>query len=190
MSKIRIYGVPWSRASRCLWMLEELGAEYESIPVADSRDPDYLAINPNGRVPALVDGDVIIWESLAINLYLARRFPSDLSAQSLSEEAHVLKWSFWAESELECSFNHIGSLDEVPAEIYERTLHVLDTALSSTGCLIGGRFTVADLNVANMFNGPVSSRLDLSRHPHLHKWLSSSRARPAASRVLERIRGN
>jgi glutathione S-transferase len=98
---IQIYGVPWSRASRCLWVLEEVGAEYSKLPVVDTRAPDYLAINPNGRVPALVDDDVVIWESLAINLYLARRFPSDLSPKSMPEEAHVLKWSFWAESELE-----------------------------------------------------------------------------------------
>ena len=51
---VRIYGVPWSRASRCLWMLEEVGAEYECVPIANSRDPAYLAINPNGRVPTLL----------------------------------------------------------------------------------------------------------------------------------------
>ena len=52
MTTIRLYGVPWSRASRCLWMLEELGVEYENVPVAETRAPEYLAINPNGRVPA------------------------------------------------------------------------------------------------------------------------------------------
>ncbi len=185
---VRIYGVPWSRASRCLWMLEEVGAEYECVSIVDSRDPDYLAINPNGRVPALVDGDVVIWESLAINLYLARRFPSNLSPRSISEEAHILKWSFWAESELECFFNRIASLEEVPAEWYEQTLRVLDTALSSAGYLVGGRFTVADVNAVNMFNGPVSASLDFSRHTHIQKWLSGCRARPAARRVLERIK--
>ena len=185
---VRIYGVPWSRASRCLWMLEEVGAEYESVHIVDSHAPDYLAINPNGRVPALVDGDVVIWESLAINLYLARRFPSNLSPKSISEEAHVLKWSFWAESELECFFNRIASAEEIPKEWYERSLRVLDTALSSAGYLVGGRFTVADINAANMFNGPVSANLDFSRHTHVQEWLSRCRARPAARRVLECIK--
>ena len=183
---IRIYGVPWSRASRCLWMLEELGVEFESVPIANTRESAYLAINPNGRVPALVDGEIVVWESLAINLYLARRFPSSLSAQSLSEEADTLKWSFWAESELECFFNHIASLEDVADDWYERAPRVLDAALSATGHLVGGRFTIADLNVANMFNGPVSSSLDFSRYPHLLKWLLACRERPAARRVLKR----
>ena len=65
---IRLYGVPWSRASRCLWMLEELGVPYENVPIAKTREPDYLAINPNGRIPALDDDGVVMWESLAINL--------------------------------------------------------------------------------------------------------------------------
>ena len=185
---IQIYGVPWSRASRCLWMLEEVGADYENIPITNSRDPAYLAINPNGRVPALVDGDVVLWESLAINLYLARRFPSRLSPKSISEEAHVLKWSFWAESELESFFNRVASLDEIPATWYERTLRVIDTALSSAGYLVGERFTVADINAVNMFNGPVSASLDLSGHTHLQAWLADCRARPAAQRVLARIK--
>lgn len=144
-------------------MLEELGVEYENVPVANTRAPEHLAIDPNGRVPALVDGDTVMWESLAINLYLARRFPSDLSAKSQGEEADVLKWSFWAQSELEDFFEHIASLEEIPADWYERAPRVLDGALGSRGYLVGGRFTVADLNVANMFNGPVSSRLDLAR---------------------------
>ncbi len=186
---IRVYGVPWSRASRCLWMLEELGVEYENVLVLDAKnDESYRAINPNGRVPALVDGDLVMWESLAINLYLARRIPSDLSPKSLAEEAHALKWTLWAQSEWETLFANAGRIEEVDAERLARLLHALDSALEETGYLIDGRFTVADLNVANMFNGPVSGRLDLSRHPHVAKWLAAARARPAARSVLERIK--
>lgn len=183
---IRLYGVPRSRASRCLWLLEELGVPYENVPIAKTREPDYLAINPNGRIPALDDDGVVMWESLAINLYLARRFPSELSPRDLAEEAHVLKWSFWAQSELEEFFNHTAALEEIPGDWYERTLRVLDRALASEPHLVGGRFTVADLNVACMFSGPVSSTLDLSGHPHAGKWLAACRARPAAQRVIRR----
>ena len=183
---IRLYGVPWSRASRCLWLLEELGVEYENVPIAKTRTPEYLAVNPNGRIPALIDGDVVMFESLAINLYLAKRFPTELSAKSLAEEADVLKWSFWAQSELETFFEGIATLEQIAAEWHDGPPRVLDDALVANGFLVGGRFTVADLNVANMFNGPVSSRIDFARRPHVQRWLASCRARPAARRVLER----
>jgi glutathione S-transferase len=167
-------------------MLEEVGADYENIPVKDLRSPEFLRLNPNGRVPVLVDDELVLWESLAINLYLARRFPTGLSPRSLSEEGEALKWSFWAESQMEAILNGIASIEAVPVEWRDRTLDTLDTALAPTGHLVGGRFTVADLNVANMFNGPVSARLDLSAHPSIEQWLSSSRARPAAEIVFRR----
>jgi glutathione S-transferase len=184
--RLQLFGAPWSRASRCLWMLEELGVPYESVTVRDTRSPEHLARNPNGRVPVLVDGDVALFESLAINLYLAKRFPSPLSAATLAEEGRIVQWSMWAQSEMEAALNGIASLETVPAEWRERTLGVLDGALRGDGQLVGGRFTVADLNLANMFNGPVSSRFDLSPHPALANWLERCRARPAARRVFAR----
>lgn len=183
---IQLFGAPWSRASRCLWLLEELGVPYDNPMVADTRSPEHLARNPNGRVPVLVDGDVVLFESLAINLYLAKRFPSPLSPASLAEEGQALQWSFWAESEWEATFNRAASLGDLPAQWCERTLGVLDGALRRDEHLVGGRFTVADLNLLNMFNGPVSSRLDLSAHPAAAKWRAAGRARPAARRVFAR----
>jgi len=180
MSPIRLHGVPWSRASRCLWMLEEIGARYENVAVADTRSREHLARNPNGRVPVLEDGPLVMWESLAINLHLAKRFPSDLSPKSLSEEAQALDWSFWAESELERHFN------EIPGDWLADVLGKLEAALEKGPHLIAPRFTVADLNVANMFNGPVSSRLDFGAHPRASAWLQACRSRPAARRVFQR----
>ena len=72
---IKLYGIPASRASRCLWMLEELGVQYENVPVnfiGEAQKPDYLKLNPNGKVPTLDDDGLILFESLAINLHLAR----------------------------------------------------------------------------------------------------------------------
>ena len=168
-------------------MLEEVGARYESVPVSDPRDPAFRGLNPNGRVPTLVDGELVLFESLAINLYLAKRFVSDLSARTPAEEAWLLQWSFWAENELEAFFNDISTLEEIPETFYAGPLRVLDDVLAE-GTLVGGRFTVADLNVANMFNGPISAQLDLSRHGRVDAWLAASRRRPAARRVLERVR--
>jgi len=79
---IKLYGVPQAPAMRALWMLDELGLPYENVKVnfatGDTRKPEYLRINPNGHIPALQDGDLIIWESMAINLYLARKYDKGL----------------------------------------------------------------------------------------------------------------
>src|SRR5438046_10725585 len=88
MSSLRIYGIARTRAFRALWIAKELGLDYEHIPVeigeAGARKPDYLAINPNGRLPAIDDDGFVLWESLAITLYLAKK-------RSRSEERRVGK---------------------------------------------------------------------------------------------------
>ncbi|WFU38323.1 glutathione S-transferase [Bradyrhizobium sp. CB82] len=75
---LQLYGNTRSRATRCLWMLEEIGQPYELIERStradDLQTPDYLRLNPNARIPTLVDGDLVLWESMAINLYLAQKF--------------------------------------------------------------------------------------------------------------------
>ena len=77
MSRLRIYGVARSRAFRVIWTAKELGLDYEHIPVEIGQDgarkPDYLAINPNGRLPTIDDGGFTLWESLAITLYFAKK---------------------------------------------------------------------------------------------------------------------
>ena len=90
MSKLRIYGIARTRAFRALWIAEELGLDYEHVPVeigaAGARQPDYLAINPNGRLPAIEDDGFILWESLAITLYLAKKhgrlYPTTLEGEA------------------------------------------------------------------------------------------------------------
>ena len=75
MSKPKLFGISGSRALRSIWAIEEVGIDYEHVPVsfgADSKESTYLAVNPNGRVPALVDGDLQLFESMAINMYLAK----------------------------------------------------------------------------------------------------------------------
>ena len=73
---LQLYGTPRSRANRCLWMLEEMGQPYELVEKSahpdDLQTAEYLRLNPNARIPTLVDGDLVVWESLAINLYLAQ----------------------------------------------------------------------------------------------------------------------
>jgi glutathione S-transferase len=102
---IRLYGTAISRANRCLWALEELGLAYEHVPTRfneESKTREYLHINPNGRVPTLVDGDEVLWESIAINLYLADKYGAvPFWPRSPEERGKVYQWSLWAVNEIE-----------------------------------------------------------------------------------------
>src|SRR6516162_4579808 len=97
---IKLYGQARSRASRALWMLAELGIAYEHVPVrpyTESRALDYLRINPNGHIPALEDDGFILWESLAINLYLAEKYASaPMWPANMRDHARTYQWSLWA----------------------------------------------------------------------------------------------
>src|SRR5262249_56040329 len=77
-SMLQLYGNPRSRAMRCLWMLEEVGQPYQlvdkSLRAEDLQSAEYLRLNPNARIPTLVDGNLVLWESMAINLYLAQKY--------------------------------------------------------------------------------------------------------------------
>lgn len=200
MSRLRIYGIARTRAFRALWIAEELGLAYEHIPIeigpAGARKPEYLAINPNGRLPAIDDGGFVLWESLAITLYLAKKYAHGaLYPTALEDEARVWQWSFWAVAEVDRGVN-IWSLHAVRLPPNERDaglrdealgvlaapFAVLDAAVSENPYLLGPDFTVADLNVAAVVSRAVD--MDLSAWPHLKNWLVRCLERPAARRAL------
>jgi glutathione S-transferase len=198
MSNLRIYGVARTRAFRALWIAKELGLDYEHIPIdigdAGARSPDYLAINPNGRLPAIDDGGFGLWESLAITLYLAKKH-GRFYPTTLEGEAKAWQWTLWSLQEVDRGVN-IWSLHAVrlpPAErdaalrdealkIIAAPFKVLDAALSKQAYLLGDNFTVADLNVAAVISRAVD--MDLSAWPHLKNWLMRCLGRPAARAAL------
>jgi glutathione S-transferase len=103
---LRLYGTPQTRTFRPLWMLEELGIPYELVRTdfanGDTHAPEFLKINPNGHVPALVDGDLALFESMAINLYLAEKHgKGTLWPDSEADRARAVQWSFWVMTECE-----------------------------------------------------------------------------------------
>jgi glutathione S-transferase len=105
---ITLYGTAQTRAFRPLWMLEELGVPYAHVKTdfanGDTRTPEFLEINPNGHVPALVDGDLVLFESMAINLHLAGKYgQATLWPASADDRARTLQWSFWVMTECEQS---------------------------------------------------------------------------------------
>ncbi len=205
MSKLKIYGVAGSRAYRTLWMVNELGLEYENMPIhfadGSAKTPEYLAINPNGRIPAIDDNGLKLWESMAINLYLARKHDKGLWPKTIEGEAQAIQWSFWVMTEVEkptlaVLFHKVflpeGQRDPKAAEDGEqqlqRPLKVLDQALAKTGYLVGSSFTVADLNVASVLSWARIARMDLSAYPHVDKWLTAALRRPAAVKAAP-VRG-
>jgi len=196
MSNLRIYGVARTRAFRALWIAKELGLDYEHIPVeigqAGARQPDYLAINPNGRLPAIDDGGFTLWESLAITLYLAKKHSiGQLYPATLEGEAKAWQWSLWSVQEVDRGVN-IWSLHAVrlpPAErdpqkraealkVLEAPFRVLDGALVDRRYLLGDEFSVADLNVAAVISRAIE--MDLAATPRLGAWLRRCLERPAA----------
>jgi glutathione S-transferase len=195
---LKIYGVARSRAFRTLWMAGELGLDYELVKIdfADggTRLPEFLAINPNGHVPAIDDAGFRLWESMAINLYLAKKYGRDSGfyPRQLEDEARVWQWSFWGMTEVErpaltALLNRIGPedrRDRVAAERAEQDLAaplaVLDAALAGRRHLLGDGFTVADLNIASILAWARQARVDLAPFPVAAAWLRACHDRPAA----------
>lgn len=197
---LRIYGIARTRAFRALWVVMELGLDYEHLPIeigeAGARAPEFLAINPNGRLPFITDDGFVLFESLAITLYLAKKYsPGKLYPTTLHGEAKAWQWSFWAISEVDRGVN-IWSLHAVrlpPAErdaqkreealkVLEAPFCVLDAALTPQLYLLGNEFTVADLNVAAVVSRAID--MDLSATPNLKAWLTRCLERPAAHKAL------
>jgi len=199
MPKLKIYGVPQSRAARTLWMAQECGVPYEHIQMdflTDTKTDAFKAINPNGRVPVIDDDGLIIWESMAINLYLAKKYGGDLAPKNAAEEAHANQWSFWVMTEVEkpllnAWFARIGMMgmtkDEALAMKYfeelRRPLDVLNAHLAKHEYILGNRFTVADLNVACVLNWASAGRFSLAGWPQVEAWLGKCAARPAAQKA-------
>jgi len=200
MTGLRIYGIARTRAFRALWMANELGLDYQHLPIEiggdGARAPEFLAINPNGRLPFIVDGGFALFESLAITLYLAKKHSNGkLYPGTLEGEAKAWQWSFWAIAEVDRGVN-IWSLHAVrlpPAErdaalcdealkVIAAPLKVLNAALSSAPYLLGTDFTVADLNVAAVISRAID--MDLAAVPNLKAWLGRCLARPAARQAL------
>lgn len=204
MPSIKLYGLAASRAVRVIWMLQELKLAYEHDPIsfADARlkDSPYVDINPNGRIPSLVVDGFAIFESLAINQYLAEKFGGPLAPASAEERGLAAQWSLWAMTEVDkdittWAFNAFikpeaerdAEAARVALESLQRPMASLERTLTSREFLMGNRFTVADLNVAaTLYRGLA---MDLAAYPRLSRWLKACWSREAAL-AARRARGD
>lgn len=196
MSDLTIFGATQSRTLRCLWIAKELGLDYEQIEVSPrdpaTRTPEFLACNPSGKVPALRDGAFSLSESMAINLYLAKKHGGPLQPTSLEDEAKTWQWSFWVMTEVEkpllaylFASGRLPGMAEDKAAMAENEkalqapLGHLDAALSDRDYLLGGDFSVCDLNVASVMTWGRAARLDTAAFPEVTAWMERCVSRPA-----------
>jgi len=182
-------------------MAAELGLSFHHEPweFDDPRlkEPNFLSKNPSGAIPTLVDGEVVLSESLAINLYLAKTYCADSAAplypKAPRDEAQVIRWTLWAQGHLEpwvqreLRYDTPGMRLTPQAEMWvHKALEVLDRHLSTRDWLCAAHFTVGDLNVAGVLSPSRASVCNLSRYNHVSGWLARCYERPAAIRTRER----
>jgi len=199
---IKIYGVARSRAARVLWMAKELGLVYEHVKVdfatGETRQPAHLALNPNGHVPVIEDDGFILWESMAINLYLAKKYGAGgLYPSGLQDEARAWQWSLWGMTEVERplltalmnrAFYQENQRDAAAADAAEKALAqplgVLEGVLGRASHLLGQRFTVADLNVAEIIRYAQAAPELFVDAPNVQNWIKACQSRPAFTTMM------
>lgn len=204
---LTIYGSARSRSIRTIWAAKELDLRFDHVDImpgpTGSRLPEMMAINPNGHVPFIVDDGVMLCESLAINLYLARKAGGPLAPANLKEDGLVTMWSFWASNEIEphalqalyhTVYNPPEQRDpKVVASALsalEAPLAVLEAHLQShSGYLVGGRFTIADLNLACVIFYLRGTPEAIAQKPAIKRWYESALARPRAKEAFA-LRGD
>ncbi|MGD0429866.1 MAG: glutathione S-transferase family protein [Acetobacteraceae bacterium] len=195
---LRIHGSARSRAQRTLWMTFELGIPYEHdnlLPRSPgTKTPAFLTLNPNARLPVIEDDGFVLYESMAINFYLAKKHNSPLYPSNPRDEALALQWSFWETDRLDRNLanyvTHTTGLPEAErdksiadaawAEV-EPAMNVLNAALSKTPWLAGPAFSIADLNVAGALWRGLA--MDLSHWPAVKDWLARCWDRPAGKKA-------
>jgi glutathione S-transferase len=192
---LTIYGVHRSRASRNFWLVNELGIPFRQVPVmqhyrlkepvaADvvhTRSPEFLKVNPNGHIPSIDDDGLVLHESLAINLYLAKKHGGPLAPATIAEDGAISMWSLWAVTEVEPHSILLATkgVTEPPVAALRAPFAVLDRALAKDGHLVGGRFTVADINVAEIVRYAQGAPQLFDGAPNVKAWLAACQARPA-----------
>jgi glutathione S-transferase len=208
---LTIYGVYRSRASRNIWLANELGIPFKHVPVMQlyrlsaeaakttlhTKSPEFLKVNPNGHIPAVDDDGLVLNESLAINLYLAKKHGGPLAPANPAEDGQMTMWALWAAIEVEphslAVLNHrIGKppaerdpkIAAAAIEALRGPFAVLDKALAASGFIVGGRFTVADINTAEVFRYAMPAPELFEAAPRVKAWLAAAQARPAFKSMM------
>jgi glutathione S-transferase len=199
---LTLYHSPQSRSIRPRWLLEELGVPYEvklvSLQAGDQKKPEYLKLNPNGTVPTLVDGDLVLFESAAICQYLADKYPDKKLAPPVGtpERGKYYQWIHYAMSGLEppavTIFFHTIQLPEaerVPQLVekarpqLDAAIKVVDDALAGREWILGSQFTAADVMIGSTVVWAQMMGLVGDKYANVSAYLTRCNARPAAQKA-------
>ncbi|MDX5358365.1 MAG: glutathione S-transferase family protein [Rhodobacterales bacterium] len=209
---LTIYGAMRSRATRPIWLLYETNTPFQHVPVIQSyrlpdaeapdapfntASPDFLKVNPQGLVPAMLDGDLLLTESLAITYYLARKFGGDLAPRDLAEEGQAVQWALLGATSVETPGLDIAQVHgkgladtaEGQAIIADRTRALarpfarIEAHLQGRDWLMGDRFTVADIVLSECVRYAMAQPGIYDAWPALKAWLARCHARPAWVRM-------
>jgi glutathione S-transferase len=192
---LTIYGTTDSRTMRVLWAASELGLDFRHVPydVTDPvlKQPQFLAINPAGAIPAIDDDGFTLGESLAIILYLAKKYGRPpLYPATLEGEAEVWRWTLWGLAHLEpwvqgdvLLKDAIAAIGHLAKPFLERSCTLLEKTLSGRPWILGDDFTAADLTVGAILSPSRAAKLPLARYPNIRAWHLRCYRRPAALRT-------
>lgn len=211
---ITIWGVYRSRATRNIWALEELGLEWRLRPVIqayrleakridprapdapfNTRSPEFLRLSPAGAIPVMEEAGFVLTESLAINLWLAQKAGGPLAPKDARETAQMMQWALYGATWIEEHALAIQTLfaaeerEESALSVAEaklaRPLAVLEAHLATHSHMVGGRFTVADINMAEILRYAQADAALMARFPRAKGWLELCQARPAFKKMWQ-----
>lgn len=210
---ITIYGIYNSRAARTLWLARELGLEFRHVPVIQKgklADPlaegaplntgatAFLEMCPAGYIPCVDDDGLVLFETGAIGLHLARKAGGPLAPKDAAEDALMTQWSFYASTAVEpaalrITLTHRGGtqaspegkavIDAAKTEL-RRPLAVLEQHLAKQDWLVGDRFTLADIQMAECLRYADPERAYFAEFPALLRWYEACQARPAFAEMM------
>ena len=196
---MKLYGTPPTRAIRVLWLLNELGVDCEVIGLNPmDPGPEFLALNPAGKLPMLVDGDLVLTESAAIPLYLAEKYPEKgLIPTDLADRAQMYRWIFFLVTEIEQPLWRIAlnttiypEENRVPADIENATRDckkmaaVFEDHMTDRDFVAGDRLSVADFMAAYTLDWANEAKM-LADAPRLRSYLATMYARPTAPMTIK-----
>ncbi len=211
---LTIHGVTRSRASRIVWLCHEIGLPFRQIPViqayrlADPEAPEaplntqsasFMKLSPAGAIPVVEDDGLILSESYAINLHLGRRHGAPIGPKDAAEDAQMMQWSFFAATAVEpdaltllflhgragAQSGEDQALVAHAAERLRRPFGVIEAHLARHGYLVAGRFTLADIAMAETIRYAQSHGALMAQFPALKQWLTEAQARPAFLKMWE-----
>jgi len=198
---IKVYGSVFSRAGMVMLALEELGLEYEAVDMLprseQTQSSEYRALNPTGKIPTLVDGDLVLFETQAILFFLARKYGNGrLWGSTPEEEADILRWSLFVSNQMEVPALDMliqfkfskgnpdqAVMDRATAEL-NRFLPTLERQLDGRKWISGDHFTIADIHGAMVLSWPKLGGFDYTAYPEVHRWIKSVLSHPAQKKLM------